>query len=118
MEESFERNNFSKGTLASRHLDSQVQSSEDYKSLQVTVDFMLKRMNAQEEAHKDLLRIVKLLQAYNENQDAENTRVREEIKDTTQIVLLVEERLVTIKRQGEIDLQHLMNGQVQVREDL
>lgn len=63
-------------------------------SLQTTYDFLHKRMQVQEEGHKDLLRIVKLLQSYNESQDDENTRVREQLRQTDSLVRLIEERLL------------------------
>jgi hypothetical protein len=37
---------------------------------------------------------VKLLQNYNENQDDENTRVREQLRQTDSLVRLIEERLL------------------------
>ncbi|TNV82682.1 hypothetical protein FGO68_gene8020 [Halteria grandinella] len=78
-------------------------------SLQTTYDFLHKRIQVQEEGHKDLLRIVKLLQNYNENQDDENTRVREQLRQTDSLVRLIEERLLHQKRsheQKEDDIAH------------
>lgn len=68
--------------------------SEHLSKLTGSYDQLHRRLLAQEDSHRDLLRVVKLLQSYNENQDMENVRTHEQLKQMDKLVRLVEERAV------------------------
>ena len=52
------------------------------------------QLNNQDEKIVNVSRLVKLLQSYNENQDLENVRTHEHLKQMDKLVRLVEERAV------------------------
>ena len=68
--------------------------SEHLSKLTGSYDQLHRRLLVQEDSHRDLLRVVKLLQSYNENQDMENVRTHEQLKQMDKLVRLVEEHAV------------------------
>ena len=55
----------------------------------------------QEDSHRDLIRIVKLIQSCNDNQDIENQRIHNQMHTLDKMVRLVEERAVNQRAWGE-----------------
>jgi hypothetical protein len=58
-------------------------------------------MSVQEDSHRDLIRIVKLIQSCNDNQDIENQRIHNQMHTLDKMVRLIEERAVNQRAWGE-----------------
>lgn len=63
-------------------------------SLQTQYDFLQRRVGQQEDAQRDLVKLVKLLQSYNLEQDEENRRNRDRNGECDHFLRLMEERLI------------------------
>ncbi len=86
--------------------------------MQQTCDFLHKRLLIQEESHRDLLRVVKLLQHYNESQEGENARFKEHLRQTDKMVRLTEERGVNMRQWAEEFENRQIDKLVRMREDM